>query len=130
MFLLSTLALSILGTFACDGLDINSFVTWYDNLYICNTIQNPTMPPSFLFHPWQICKVTKENTSFWLPSFFHRPNVLYLQSYNLPLAWLLQQAHPKSFAIQTNIIVVVNFLTLVLCSFGRLISLVINKSCQ
>jgi len=80
MFLFSTLALSILGTFACDGLDINSFVTWYW-LYICNTIQNPTMPPSFLFHPWQICNVTKEEHFLLAPIlhfFLHRPNVLYL----------------------------------------------------
>ena len=29
MFLFSKLTLSVLGTFACDGLD-KSFVTWYD----------------------------------------------------------------------------------------------------
>ena len=33
MFLFSTLALPILGTFACDALDINSFVTWYDSTF-------------------------------------------------------------------------------------------------
>lgn len=34
MFLFSTLALSILQTFACDGLDINSFITWYDCRFV------------------------------------------------------------------------------------------------
>ena len=34
MFLFSTLALSVFVTFACDGLDINSFVTWYDCTFV------------------------------------------------------------------------------------------------
>lgn len=34
MFLFSTLALSILGTFACDSLDIHPFVTWYDCTFV------------------------------------------------------------------------------------------------
>ena len=33
MFLFSTLALSFLGTFACDSLD-ESFVTWYDCTFV------------------------------------------------------------------------------------------------
>ena len=34
MFLFSTLALSILGTFACHSLDIHPFVTWYDCTFV------------------------------------------------------------------------------------------------
>ena len=38
MFQFSTLALSIVQTFACDGLDINSFITWYDYRFVTPTL--------------------------------------------------------------------------------------------
>ena len=95
-------------------------------------LQNPTPSPSFIFHPWQICHATKRNISFWLPtftSFFLGP--MYLQNENLPFPWLLQQANPKSFASYKHYYhSKINFLKLVLCSFGQHISLVMYKSCQ
>ena len=78
MFQFSTLTLSILGTFACDGLD-ESFVTctlvMIVHLSHHTFLQNPTLSPSFLVHPWQVCHA-RDNILFWLltrSSFFISP---------------------------------------------------------
>ena len=52
------------------------------------------------------------------------------KSESLPLPNWYYNKYTQRALHQTKMITVVNFLTLVLCSFGRLISLVINKSWQ
>jgi len=66
-------------------------ILWW--LYICKTIQDPTMPPSFLFHHWQIYNVTKEEHFLLAPIlhfFLHRPNVLYHKKHVISQAAHLQ----------------------------------------
>ena len=82
MFLFSTLALSVLGTFACDGLDINSFVTWYDFQFLTPN-RTPLCHHVFSFTLGKSVNVTKEEHILLTPIlhfFLHLPNVPYLQS--------------------------------------------------
>ena len=60
--------------------------------------------------------------------FFISP--MHLKSESLPLPNSYYNKYTQRALHQTKMITVVNFLTLVVCSFGRLISLVINKSWQ
>ena len=55
---------------------------------------------------------------------------MHIKKESLPLPNWYYNKYTRRVLHQTKIITVVNFLTLVLCSFGQLISLVINKSCQ
>ena len=78
MFLFSTLALSILQTFACDGLDINSFITWYDCRFVTPYIlaESDTVTICSLSPLANLFKQQKRDISFWLPKelslfFFH-----------------------------------------------------------
>ena len=59
--------------------------------------------------------------------FFMSP-MSHLKSESLPLPNWYCNKYTQRALHQTEIITVVNFSTLVLCSFGRLVSLVINKN--
>ena len=93
-------------------------------------LQNSTVT-FFLFYLWQICHTTKKehfllapNFHFFFSSAQHTYKVktfLYHGYYN----WHTQRA-----LHHTNIITVVNYLTVVLCFLSQYISLVINKICQ
>ena len=101
MFLFSTQASSILQTFACDGPDI-SFFTWYDSTFVTPYILAESYTATiFSLSPLANLSCNKGVTlnCFWLPtftSFFIRHT--YQQIENLPLPWLSQPTHPKSFA--------------------------------
>ena len=134
MLLFSTLALSIFRTFACDGLDINSFVTWYDCTFVTPYILGESHYVTiFLFHPWQICHTTKEEHFLLAPVlhfFLHQPNVPTKLKPSFTMA--ITTSTPKELCIIQTLLLKtdVNFLTLVLSSFGQHISLAINKSFQ
>ena len=92
------------------------------------------MSPSFPFHPWQICHVTKEEHFVLAGS---HSSLLYSSAQctlttklKPSLTTTITTSTPKELCIITNIITDVNFWTLVLCSFGQHISLAISKSCQ
>ena len=72
-------------------------------------------------------RTVPSGSQIWL-HFFISPT--HLKSESLPLPNWYYNKYTQRALYQTKIITMVNFLTLVLCSFGWLISLVINKSCQ
>ena len=107
-----------------------SFVTWYDHTFLTPYIlaQSHTVTIFFSFTLGKSVLQQRRNISFWLPTFpcfFTSPT--YLESENLPLPWLLQQAHPKSFA-SYKYHYCSKFLDTCSVFFGQHISLVINKS--
>ena len=131
MFLFSTLALSILQTVACDGLD-ESFVTWSDctfvTLYILAESHTITI---FSLSPSANLSCNNGGT---FPSGFQLSLLFSSVQHTYKVKTFLYHGyynkHTQKALHHTNIITVVNFLTLVLSSFGQHISLVINKSCQ
>ena len=125
MFPFSTLALPLSQTFACDKPSSLGMIV---HLSHHTFLHNPTVTIFFCFTLGKSVMQQKRNISFWLPTFpcfFTSP--MYLESENLPLPWLSQQAHPKSFASYKHHYCS-KFLDTCSLFFGQHISLVINKS--
>ena len=103
-------------------------------LYICHTIHCCRIPHChhlFSFTLGKSVTQQKRNVSFWLPtftSFFHQHNVPTKWKPSFTMA--ITTSKPEEFCIKQRIITVISFLTLVLCSIGKDIRLVINRSCQ
>ena len=132
MFLFRTLALSILGTFACDSLDIHPFVTWYDCTFVTPYILGESHYVTiFSLSPLANLSRNKRGTfpSGSPPSLLSSSAQCAYKVKTFPYHGYYN-THTQRALHHTNIITVVNFLTLVLCSFRKHISLAINKSCQ
>ena len=89
----------ILQNFACNGLN-ESFVTWHDCTFVTQYIAAEFHTVT-IFSLSPLANLSHNRGTFPSGSqlsliFFI--STTYLQSENLPLPWLLQQAHPKSFA--------------------------------
>ena len=123
-----------MGAFACAGLDINSLVTGYNNYctfvspYILGESHYVTI---FSLSPLANLSRNKRGTfpSGFPPSILSSSAQCTYKVKTFPYHGYYN-THNQRALHHTNIITVVNFLTLVLCSFGKHISLAINKSCQ
>ena len=121
MFLLSTLALPVLQTFASDSLSSLGMIIHFSHHTF---LHNPTLSASFLFHPWQICHATMEEHFLLAPNFhlfFHRPNIPRKWKFSFTMA--ITTSKPEELCIIQTIITVISFLTLLLCSIGQHICL-------
>ena len=117
MFLFSTLALPLLQTFACDGLSSLGMIV---HLSHHTFLHNPTLSPSFFPSPLGNLSCKKGGT---FPSDSQLSLVFSPAQCTSKVKTFLYHGyynkHTQRALHHTNIITVVNFLTLVLCSLGN-----------